>query len=91
MGIGSSKEPMTIAKEAIAKTRDFFVSIGMASHLRNFGIDDTHFDVMSEKAANGGLEHAFMPLTKEDVKKDLHDGSIREVLGWYAGQWHWAL
>ena len=68
-GIDSSKEPMTIAKEAIVKTREFFASIGMPSHLKDLGIDDTHFDVMSEKAANGGLEHAFKPLTKEDVKK----------------------
>lgn len=68
-GIDSSKEPMAIAKEAIAKTREFFLSIGMPSHLKNLGIDQTHFDIMAEKAANGGLADGFMPLTKEDVKK----------------------
>ena len=67
--IDSSREPMDIAREAIAKTRAFFISIGMPSHLKELGIDETHFDIMSEKAANGGLEYGFMPLTKEDVKK----------------------
>ncbi len=68
-GIDSSKEPMVIAKESIAKTRQFFTSIGMPSHLKDLGINDAHFDIMSEKAANGGLDHGFMPLSKEDVKK----------------------
>lgn len=68
-GIDSSREPMDIAGEAIAKTREFFISIGMPSHLKELGIDETHFDTMSEKAANGGLEYGFMPLTKEDVKR----------------------
>jgi alcohol dehydrogenase YqhD (iron-dependent ADH family) len=68
-GIDSSKEPMAIAKEAIAKTREFFNMIGMPSHLKELGIDQTHFDIMSEKAANGGLAYGFVPLTKKDVKK----------------------
>lgn len=68
-GIDSSKKPMIIAKEAIAKTRKFFNMIGMPSHLKELGIDQTHFDIMSEKAANGGLAYGFVPLTKEDVKK----------------------
>lgn len=68
-GIDSSKEPMAAAKEAIAKTRSFFTSIGMPCHLKDLGIDETHFDIMAEKAANGGLAYGFVPLTKEDVKK----------------------
>lgn len=67
-GIDSSKKPMIIAKEAIAKTRKFFNMIGMPSRLKELGIDQTHFDIMSEKAANGGLAYGFVPLTKEDVK-----------------------
>ena len=68
-GIDAAKAPMAIAKEAIAKTREFFTSIGMPAHLKELGIDNTHFDVMAEKAANGGLQYAFVPLGKEDVKK----------------------
>ena len=67
--IDSSKEPMAIAREAIAKTRGFFVSIGMPSHLKSIGIDETYFDIMSEKAANGGLARGFVPLAKKDVRE----------------------
>lgn len=65
--IDKDKAPMEIAEEAIAKTRQFFDSIGMPSHLRDLGIDETHFETMAEKAADGGLAHGFIPLNKEDV------------------------
>lgn len=68
-GLDSTKQPMEIAKEAIDKTRAFFISIGMPSHLKEMNIDETHFDIMAEKAAAGGLKYGFVPLTKEDVKK----------------------
>jgi alcohol dehydrogenase YqhD (iron-dependent ADH family) len=68
-GIDASKEPMAIAKEAIKNTREFFISLGMPSHLKDLNIDETYFDIMSEKAAKGGLKYGFVPLTKEDVKK----------------------
>lgn len=67
-GIDSSKSPMKIAKESIDKTREFFISIGMPSRLKDINIDETYFDIMSEKAADGGLKYAYVPLTKEDVK-----------------------
>jgi len=67
--IDPSKASMAIAREAIAKTRGFFVSIGMPSHLQSIGIDETYFDIMSEKAANGGLAHGFVPLAKKDVRE----------------------
>ncbi|CVI68522.1 NADH-dependent butanol dehydrogenase A [Clostridiales bacterium CHKCI001] len=60
---------MEIAKEAIAKTKAFFASIGLPSSLHEIGIDETHFDVMAQKAADGGLKYGFIPLNKEDVKK----------------------
>lgn len=65
--IDKDKAPMEIAKEAIAKTRQFFDSIGMPSRLRDLDIDETHFETMAEKAADGGLENGFIPLNKEDV------------------------
>lgn len=68
-GIDPAGDPMSAAKEAIARTRGFFTSIGMPARLKDIGIDGTHFDVMSEKAAACGLEYGFVPLTKEDVKK----------------------
>lgn len=71
-GIDRSGAPMEIARAAIGKTREFFTAIGMPTHLRELNIDDTHFDVMAEKAANGGLANGFVPLTKEDVLKIFH-------------------
>ena len=62
---------MEIARAAIDKTREFFTSIGMPAHLGELGIDETHFDIMAEKAANGGLADGFVPLTKDDVLKIL--------------------
>ena len=69
--IEEQRAPMEIARAAIDKTRAFFTSIGMPAHLRELDIDDTHFDVMAEKAANGGLVNGFVPLKKEDVLKIL--------------------
>lgn len=60
---------MEIAKAAIEKTRTFFVSLGLPQHLSEVGIDETHFDVMAQKAADGGLKYGFIPLGEEDVKK----------------------
>lgn len=66
-GLDPNGAPMDIARAAIDKTRAFFASIGMPAHLRELGIDEEHFDIMAEKAANGGLAHGFVPLAKEDV------------------------
>ena len=43
----------------------------MPAHLSELGIDETHFDIMAEKAANGGLAGGFVPLAKDDVLKIL--------------------
>lgn len=67
-GIQSGTD-MEIARGAITKTREFFTSLGLPATLGEIGIDSTHFDVMAQKAADGGLEYGFIPLDKEDVKK----------------------
>ena len=68
-GIDPEQEDMAIARQAITKTREFFDSIGMPSHLSELDIDDTHFDVMAMKAAAGGLAYGFVPLDKQDVRR----------------------
>ena len=68
-GIDPEQEDMAIARQAITKTREFFDSIGMPSHLSELDIDDTHFDVMAMKAADGGLAYGFVPLDKQDVRR----------------------
>lgn len=62
------KSPMETAKEAIKKTKEFYATMGLPKTLTDVGIDETHFDKMAEKAAEG-LEYAFVPLNKNDVKQ----------------------
>ena len=62
------EDDMEASRQAIAKTRSFFFdTMGLPPTLTSVGItDDTHFDVMAEKAAPSG-KNAFYPLTKEDI------------------------
>lgn len=60
---------MDIAHVAIQKTREFFKSLNLPSSLHEIDIDETHFDVMAQKAADGGLQNGFVALSAEDVKK----------------------
>lgn len=63
----SGDDDMEVGRQAIACTRAFFRDLGLPSTLREVGIDDTHFDVMAQKAADGS-EGSFVPMTKEDIK-----------------------
>lgn len=68
-GIDANLEPMEIAHKAIEKTSEFlFDTLGLTSTLGELGIDDSNFKVMAEKAASHGLDHAFKPLSAEDVE-----------------------
>ena len=58
-----------IAERAIDATYRFFESISIPMHLREVGIDDSRIDEMAHHiAVNEGLEHAYAPLTEEDIK-----------------------
>lgn len=61
-------DDMSVARDAIAKTREFFfVTMGMPANLRAVGIDDEkNFRVMAEKAA-AGSKGSFVPLTADDI------------------------
>ena len=53
------------AKKAIEKTAEFFRSIGITQTLKDFGIDDTHFDEMADHVAQawfGDFSTAIAPL-----------------------------
>lgn len=68
-GIDANLEPMEIAHKAIEKTSEFlFDTLSLTSTLGELGIDDTNFKVMAEKAASHGLDHAFKPLSAQDVE-----------------------
>ncbi|MCR4829283.1 MAG: iron-containing alcohol dehydrogenase [Bacteroidales bacterium] len=68
-GIDTSLEPFEIANRAIDATYAFFEEIGIPMHLRQVGIDDSRLDEMAHHiAVNEGLEHAWAPLSEEDIK-----------------------
>ncbi|MBO4802485.1 MAG: iron-containing alcohol dehydrogenase [Bacteroidaceae bacterium] len=71
-GIDASLPQQEIAEKAIDATYRFFESIGIPMHLREVGIDDSRIDEMAQHIAdNEGLENAYVPLTKQDIKEIL--------------------
>lgn len=64
--IDSSLEKYEIANKAIEKTRDYFISLGIQTTLREVGIGEEKFDIMAEKASKK-LSNSYSPLNKEDV------------------------
>ncbi|MBQ9666353.1 MAG: iron-containing alcohol dehydrogenase [Bacteroidaceae bacterium] len=68
-GIDASLPKQEIAEKAIDETYRFFESIHIPMHLREVGIDDSRIDEMAHHiAVNEGLEHAYVPLTEQDIK-----------------------
>ncbi|HWQ43286.1 MAG TPA: iron-containing alcohol dehydrogenase [Desulfosporosinus sp.] len=65
-GINPSLDKFDIANKAIEKTVDFYRVLEIPATLREVGIDNTHLEIMAEKASKG-LKDAFYPLTSKDV------------------------
>lgn len=61
------KSDLEIAREGIAKLRDFWNSIGAPSRLADYDIDDSRLEEMAEKVTGDGTRGQFRKLTKEDV------------------------
>lgn len=74
-GLSPDLSPMELAKQSIAKTRKFFVSLGLPTRLRDVGITDTkYFDEMAVKAFGPqGRAGCFVPLTVQDVQNILEN------------------
>ena len=71
-GIDASLPQQEIAERAIDATYRFFESINIPMHLREVGIDDSRIDEMAQHIAdNEGLENAYVPLSKQDIKEIL--------------------
>ncbi len=71
-GIDASLPKQEIAEKAIDATYRFFESINILMHLREVGIDDSRIDEMAHHiAVNEGLEHAYAPLSEQDIKEIL--------------------
>lgn len=63
----TGEDDMAVGREAIAATRAFFRRMQLPATLREVGIDETHFDIMAQKAA-AGCKGSFVPLTAGDIK-----------------------
>lgn len=71
-GIDPTLPKQEIAGKAIDATYEFFQSINIPMHLREVGIDDSRIDEMAHHiATNEGLDKAYVPLTKQDIKEIL--------------------
>ena len=70
--IDPSLPDINIAKRAILKTFMFFDELGIPMHLREVGIDESRLSEMAHHVAvNDSLEHAYVPLTEEDIRQIL--------------------
>lgn len=74
-GLDPALPIMELARRAIEATRDFFVSMGLPTRLRDVGITETtYFDEMAVKAFGPeGRAGCFVPLTVQDVRNILEN------------------
>lgn len=71
-GIQTGEDKFAVAKAGIDATESFFKSIGLPDTLKEFGIDESKFEQMAEKAVKVGcLQNAYIPLDENDVIKIL--------------------
>lgn len=68
-GIDEHKDKYDIAKEAIEKTKEFFLSLGIPMTLREVGIGEENLEKMAKAAIEhkGGVVGNFKPLYFEDI------------------------
>jgi alcohol dehydrogenase YqhD (iron-dependent ADH family) len=66
-GISSDKEKFEIAHEAINKTREYFVSLGMPTTLKEVGIGEEKLEEMARKVTRRGKLGGFKPLSEADA------------------------
>ena len=56
-----------LADASVKALEMFFAGLDIPMTLTEVGIDDTKFEEMAAHAAAGGLDHAWIPLKKEDI------------------------
>ena len=68
-GMDASLDEMTLANAAIDKTAEFFASIGIPMHLRDVGVDESHFEAMADHIPTcwWPLSGALHPIDKAGV------------------------
>ena len=66
-GISPDKKPYEIAELAIQKTEEVFEKMGLKLSMQDLGItDESHFESMAERAADG-LDECQVPLDKDKI------------------------
>lgn len=63
-----------MARKRIECLRSFYKQLHLRSPLGELGIDDTHFDAMTQDAAKQAV-NGFVSLSAEDVKNTYHNSS----------------
>lgn len=66
-GIDENQDKYEIANKAIEKTREYFISLGIPSTLREVGIEKDKLEIMAKQAARFGKVGNFKPLDAQDV------------------------
>lgn len=67
-GLERIEDKFKLANYGIDATEAFFHKIGLPLTLKEFGIDDTKFEIMAKKAVKiGCLANGYVPLTENDV------------------------
>ncbi|KOA21280.1 NADH-dependent butanol dehydrogenase A [Clostridium homopropionicum DSM 5847] len=67
--IDKTQEKITIARDAIKRTKEFFISLGIPSTLTEVGIGEDKLKEMAAKATKRGPQGNFKKLYEEDVLK----------------------
>lgn len=66
-GINPDKDKLQIAKEAIERTKEFFISLDIPMHLKEVGIGEEKLETMAKAATRHGSLGLFRPLDSQDV------------------------
>ena len=68
-GINADLPAMEIARQAIAKTKEFlFDTLALKSSFTELGIGDERIPTMARKACRGGELRGFVPLNQQDIE-----------------------
>lgn len=67
--IDKNQDDYTIAREAINKTREYFIALGIPMTLKEVGIDEEKIELMANQATRFGGIEGYKLLQAEDVMK----------------------
>ena len=66
-GLDAKTDPYELAREAIQKTREYFISLDLPSSLKEVGIGEENLEKMAKQATARGTLGRFKPLNTQDV------------------------